>query len=81
MRQLKLIWDFRGHASTKTAEHHAIHLEEYITIENVEKAFAGFETLSEMHAIAFMVVNETDMKKLRDSLKPHRGQVYTKNNI
>jgi hypothetical protein len=33
-RQIKLIWDFRGPASAKTAEHHEIHLKEYIAIEN-----------------------------------------------
>ncbi len=29
-----------------------------------------------MHAIAFMVVDENDMIKFRDVLKPHRGEVY-----
>ena len=29
-RQIKLIWDFRGEASAKTAEHHEIHLKESI---------------------------------------------------
>jgi len=28
-RKLKLIWDFRGESSEKTAEHHAIHLKEF----------------------------------------------------
>ena len=27
-RKIKLIWDFRGEASAKTAEHHDIHLKE-----------------------------------------------------
>ena len=34
-RQIKLIWDFRGPASAKTAEHHEIHLKEYIAIEKL----------------------------------------------
>jgi len=29
-----------------------------------------------MHTIAFLVVNESEMKPIRDALKPHRGQVY-----
>jgi len=29
-----------------------------------------------MQAIAYMVVNEEEMKPVRDALKPHRGQVY-----
>ena len=28
-RKIKLIWDFRGEAAAKTAEHHDIHLKEY----------------------------------------------------
>lgn len=77
MRQLKLIWDFRGPNALLTAKHHDIHLKEYIAIEKLNITITGVETLSEMHTIAFLVVDEADMKPLRDALKPHRGQVYT----
>ena len=30
MGQIKLIWDFRGHFAAKTAEHHEIHLKEFL---------------------------------------------------
>ena len=30
-----------------------------------------------MYAIAFMVVEEKDMIAVRDTLKPHRGEVYS----
>ncbi|GGW70606.1 hypothetical protein DFQ11_106130 [Winogradskyella epiphytica] len=76
MRQLKLIWDFRGPAGQKTAEHHLIHLKEYITINKLDITITGVETISDMHSIAYLVVNEADMKPVRNSLKPHRGQVY-----
>ncbi|HLV40622.1 hypothetical protein [Xanthomarina sp.] len=77
MRKLKLIWDFTGPNSAKTAEHHEIHLKEYIVIKNLELNITGFQILSEMHAIAYMVVFEDHMKPVRDALKPHRGVVYT----
>lgn len=77
MRQLKLIWDFRGPDALKIAEHHEIHLKEYIQLEKLELNITGFEVLNEIHAIAFLVVNETDMKPIRDALKPHRGQIYS----
>ena len=77
MRKLKLIWDFRGPNGQKTAEHHLIHLKEYIAIEKLDISITGVEILSEMHTIAFLVVDEADMKPIRDALKPHRGQVYT----
>jgi hypothetical protein len=76
MRQLKLIWDFRGPASAKTAEHHEIHLKDYARIESIEPVITGLEILSDMHAIAYIVVDESIMKPIRDALKPHRGQVY-----
>lgn len=76
MRKLKLIWDFRGPASQKTAEHHLIHLNEYIATNNLDISITGVETLSAMYSIAFIVVDESEMKPLRDALKPHRGQVY-----
>ena len=76
MRKLKLIWDFHGPNSSKTAEHHEIHLKEYIQLEKLDITITGIQKLSEMHAIVFLVVDEHDMKPIRDALKPHRGQVY-----
>jgi len=76
MKKIKLIWDFRGPASAKTAEHHEIHLKEFITAEKLPLQITGFETFGEMHAIAYMVVNESDMIAVRDALKPHRGEIY-----
>ena len=77
MRKLKLIWDFRGPASLKTAQHHLVHLKEYIQLENLDIQITGVETLSDMHSLAFLVVDESAMKPIRDALKPHRGQVYS----
>ncbi len=76
-RQIKLIWDFRGEASAKTAEHHEIHLKEYINIEKLTLNITGFEIKNEMHAIAFMVVTDENMISVRDALKPHRGEIYS----
>ncbi|KGO89435.1 hypothetical protein [Flavobacterium suncheonense] len=75
-RQIKLIWDFRGPAAAKTAEHHEIHLKEYIEIEKLPLKITGFQILNEMHAIAFMVVTDQYMIAVRDALKPHRGELY-----
>jgi hypothetical protein len=75
-REIKLIWDFKGPASEKTAEHHEIHLKEYITSEKLPLNITGFEIKSEMHAIAFMVVTDAYMIQVRDTLKPHRGELY-----
>ena len=75
-RKIKLIWDFRGPASAKTAEHHEIHLKEYIAIEKLPFNITGVELLHEMHSIAYMVVTDDYMVTVRDALKPHRGEIY-----
>ena len=75
-RKIKLIWDFRGEVATKTAEHHDIHLKEYLEKEKIVLEKTGFKTINEMHAIAFIVVEEKDMIAFRDVLKPHRGELF-----
>ena len=76
MRKIKLIWDFRGPDAARTAEHHEIHLKEYIVIEKLPLNITGFDTLSEMQAIAYMVVTDEHMIQVRDALKPQRGELY-----
>lgn len=76
MRQIKLIWDFRGPAAAKTAEHHEIHLKEYIKMENLPITITGFTSIDSMYAIAFMVVTDEYLIPIRDTLKPHRGELY-----
>jgi hypothetical protein len=75
-KKIKLIWDFRGAAAAKTAEHHEIHLKEFIIAENYPLQITGFEILSDMYAIAYLVVEEKDMATFRDILKPHRGTYF-----
>jgi hypothetical protein len=75
-RQIKLIWDFRGETAAKIAEHHEKHLKEYIAIEQFPINRTGFEIINELYAIAFMVVTDENMIQVRDSLKPHRGEVF-----
>lgn len=74
-RKIKLIWDFKGPGAEKTALHHAIHLKEYVVLEQLEITNIGSEVLHEFHSIAFMVVTDTQMRQLRDVLKPHRGEL------
>lgn len=75
-RKIKLIWDFPGHFAAKTAEHHVIHLKEFLDKENYSLKISGFEPINEMYAIAFVVVEEADMLTFRDALRPHRAEVY-----
>lgn len=76
MRNLKLIWDFRGPTAENTAKHHAAHLKEYMQAEGLPYYKIDYKPVTEMHAIAFVAVEETYMRKIRDDLKPHRGELY-----
>ena len=75
-RLIKLIWDFRGPAAAKTAEHHEIHLREYIEMEKLPINITGYEIINDMYSIAYMVVSDENMIQVRDALKPHRGEVF-----
>ena len=77
-KHIKLLWDFRGPEAQKTAEHHEKHLRDYISIEKMDLDITGYDEINDMHSIAYMVVEEKDMITVRDILKPHRGELYTK---
>jgi len=74
--RIKLIWDFRGPDAKKIADHHVVHLKEYAVSEGLSAPLFGVETISEMHSIAFLVVDKSEMIQTRDVLRPHRGQIF-----
>jgi hypothetical protein len=75
MRKIKLIWDFRGPDAKGIAEHHKIHLGEFAAREKLSFYETGVEEDAANHWIAFVIVEEVNMKLLRDALRPHRGVV------
>ena len=75
-RKLKLIWDFRGPDAYQTAEHHALHLSEFIKKNSLSLNITGFEKMNPEYSLAYLVVFESEMRPVRDALKPHRGQLY-----
>lgn len=75
-RKLKLIWDFHGPDAERTAQHHAIHLKEYLHQHRYSSDISGVEQLANNHFIAYLVIEEKLMPPVRDALRPHRGQVY-----
>lgn len=73
-RKIKLIWDMHGSHAKGTAEHHAIHLMEYAEREQINTSDVGTEDFSDMHSMAYMVVEEKDMITVRDALRPQRAE-------
>ncbi|MBA6155919.1 hypothetical protein H3Z83_05215 [Tenacibaculum sp. S7007] len=74
-RKLKLIWDFKGPDGLETAKHHCVHLKEFAQIDSLPYDEVDFKEINPMHTIAFIVVDESNMKIFRDALKPHRGEL------
>tara|TARA_B110000444_G_C18807590_1_gene580807 strand:+ start:1247 stop:1480 length:234 start_codon:yes stop_codon:yes gene_type:complete len=69
----KLVWNFSGEGSLKTAEHHLIHLKEFCKREKVEVLEYGTEEKNDFSALSFIIVNKDLADSLRVSLKPHQG--------
>lgn len=80
-RKIKLIWDFRGPSSKKTAEHYVVHLKEYIFNEELKYDIVNYLSINDMHSIVFLVVAEFEMPQVRDDLKPHRGEIYVDDDL
>jgi hypothetical protein len=70
---IKLIWDFRGGDARGTAEHHARHLGEFARREKLSIQQTGAEQITDLHWIAWMVVEATDVAAVRAALRPSRG--------
>lgn len=75
-RKIKMIWDFRGPVAEKTAMHHALHLKEFASLESLKERISGSTSINEMHAIAYLVVTDAEVSKVKNALKPHRATLY-----
>ncbi|PQB05930.1 hypothetical protein BST85_02755 [Aureitalea marina] len=71
-----MIWDFRGRSAERTAEHHRIHLDDFIRMEKLNQCETGLEKVSDSYTMAYMVVPKDMVPALREKLKPHRGQIH-----
>lgn len=75
MKRIKLTWEFRGSDAPKTAEHHKIHLGEYAAEHELLNCEVGVDVFSDVYQAAVMIIDETDLEKVKNELKPQRGFV------
>ena len=73
MRKIRVIWDFYGPQSKGTAEHHVIHLKQFMDKESLDFTESDIAETDENHCMAFIDVSEKDVYIVRDALKPHRA--------
>ncbi len=75
-RLIKLIWDFHGVDSHEIALHHEKHLIEYLHSIKYNICITKVVTLDEFSNLVYIVIDEVDLIKFRDVLKPKRAELY-----
>ncbi|WP_109831241.1 hypothetical protein [Reichenbachiella versicolor] len=73
----KLVWEMHGPDAHPTAEHHAVHLEEFAKKFKIELHQVGVEKIADNFSAAIMVINESDVETIQKSLRPHHVIEYT----
>ena len=74
-RKIRIIWDFHGAKAQGTAEHHVRHLIGFMEKEKLSLIDSGVSSAADNHFMAYITVNEIDVRIIRDALKPHRALV------
>ena len=74
-KKIKLIWQFSGKNALKIADHHLVHLNEYILQHDIDVIDKGTELINEFSSISFIIIDDDLVEKLRVVLKPHRGLI------
>ena len=74
MKLIKLIWDFKGPSSNKTAEHFKSHLDQFLKIENKTFSDLGSEIVNDSYSFVFVITSIDDLNFFKEKLKPNRGQ-------
>ena len=72
-KKIKLIWQFNGNDALKIANHHLVHLNEYILREEIDVIDKGSELINEFSSISFIIIDNSLVENLRVALKPHKG--------
>lgn len=73
MKKIKIVWDFYGDKSLKTAEHHVVHLLEYMDKNKISVLGSGVESGADFHHMAYVTLTENDVTAVKHQLKPHRA--------
>jgi hypothetical protein len=73
MQKIKLIWDFSGEDSLKTAEHFNIHLEEFLEKKEILFYNIGLEPINDYLNIAHLIIDRQYVDMIKHALKPQRA--------
>ena len=71
-KKTKLIWQFYGMDALRIADHHLVHLNEYLNREDIFVVDKGTELINDFSSISFIIIDNSLVEKLRVALKPHK---------
>lgn len=75
-RKIKMIWDFHGPEAKQTAQHHVLHLKDFIKTNKLQLDITGIEEVNPHYVMAYLVTLESEVPPVRAAVKPQRGQYY-----
>ncbi|MCO6461817.1 MAG: hypothetical protein J5I59_10455 [Saprospiraceae bacterium] len=75
-QKVKLIWEYRGPEAHQIAEHYEHHLIEFIQEHKLTNQITGVENINDVYSVAFMVVEESEVEKVRSILRPRLAMPY-----
>jgi|TARA_B110000914_G_C15204602_1_gene327784 hypothetical protein len=70
---IKFIWDFYGPDSNSLAEHHLVHLIDFISLEKILYVNSGVSTESDNYAYSFITLDSSYLEVIKSKLKPHQA--------
>ena len=76
MQKIKLLWDFNGVDSLKTAQHFNIHLKEFLGKEDVQFHNIGLDTIGDYHNISYLIIDKQLVDQIKHALKPQRAFLH-----
>ena len=72
-KKIKMVWNFSGLDAIKIANHHIIHLREYMVLNNITMLDEGTEKVNEYAANSYIIIDSKNLEKVKNDLKPHQG--------
>ena len=78
MKNVKLLWDFRGENTFDMATHYNKHLVEFFESKEINLFKSGVEKISDYYHLTYAIINEKDVNTVKHSLKPHRALLVDK---
>ena len=73
MSNIKFVWDFYGPDSKSLANHHLVHLLDFIFQESILSLNSGISTESDNYSYSFIILDSSYLEIIKSKLKPHQA--------